>query len=57
MKTRYYTIDEICKELKIGKSTAYKWVREKRIKSTRVGRRIIVSETALDDFLMKSMAQ
>ena len=43
------TIDDICRELGIGRTTAYQLVR--RIRHTKVGRRILVEETELLDYL------
>ena len=43
------TIDDICRELGIGRATAYQLVR--KIRHTKVGRRILVEESELFDYI------
>lgn len=46
------TIEDICHELGIGRTTAYKFVRQ--IKHAKVGRRILVSEDDLFTYIRKN---
>jgi excisionase family DNA binding protein len=51
MKNKLLTIEEICAELGIGKNTAYKLV--KNMKHVKIGRRILVSEKELEEYIVK----
>jgi excisionase family DNA binding protein len=51
MKNKLLTIEEICAELGIGKNTAYKLV--KNMKHVKIGRRILVSEKELEEYIDK----
>lgn len=44
-------VDDLAKELRIGKCTAYKLVRSGKIRSVRVNRQYRIPRTALDEFL------
>ena len=45
------SVDDLMKMLHIGKTTAYKLVREKRIKHVKVGRKYIIPKKAVIEFL------
>lgn len=51
MKNKLLTIEEICAELGIGKNTTYKLV--KNMKHVKIGRRILVSEKELEEYIVK----
>jgi excisionase family DNA binding protein len=42
MNTELLTIDDLCHELGIGKNTAYKLIKSKKIKSAKIGRRLLI---------------
>ena len=45
------TVSELARELRIGRNTAYTFVRSGQIRSIKIGRTIRVPRTALEDFL------
>lgn len=47
MNENLLTIDDICQELGIGKSTAYKLIKTQKIKSCKIGSRLIVTKKEL----------
>ena len=55
MKNKLLTIEEICAELGIGKTTAYKLV--KNMKHVKIGRKILVPENELEAYVEKEMGR
>ena len=55
MKNKLLTIEEICVELGIGKTTAYKLV--KNMKYVKIGRKILVPENELEAYVEKEMGE
>jgi excisionase family DNA binding protein len=53
MKNKLLTIEEICAELGIGKTTAYKLV--KTMKYVKIGRRILVPENEVEAYVEREM--
>ena len=49
---KLFTIEDLTKELYISRSTAYKLARQ--IKHNKIGRRILISEDDLRDYLEKN---
>lgn len=49
MLPKLLTIDDICQTLGIGRTTAYKLIKD--INHTKIGRRILVSEDDLIDYI------
>jgi excisionase family DNA binding protein len=49
---KLFTIEDLTKELYISRNTAYKLARQ--IKHNKIGRRILISETDLRDYLEKN---
>ena len=45
------TVNEVCKALSIGKTTGYKLLREKSIPSGKIGNKILVRETDLQNYI------
>ncbi len=45
------TIEDICHELGIGRSTAYKLLKKKKIKSCKIGSRLVVKRKALERYI------
>ena len=50
-KIEILTVEDLAKELRIGKCTAYGLVRSGKIRSVRVNRQYRIPRTALDEFL------
>ena len=46
-----YSIPEVCEALQISRTTLWKLVRSRRLKSVRIGRRVLFSLKAVDEFL------
>lgn len=42
MTREYLSVDDVCKELDIGKTKAYQLIKDKKIKSCKVGKKIII---------------
>lgn len=51
MNKNLLTIDDICHELGIGRTTAYKLLKKKKIKSSKIGSRLIVKKEALERYI------
>ena len=45
------TVNEVCQALSIGKTTGYKLLREKSIPSGKIGNKILVRETDLQNYI------
>lgn len=48
-----HTIDEVMKRLRVGRSTAFGLIASRQLRSVKVGRRRLVSEAALIDFIQR----
>jgi excisionase family DNA binding protein len=46
-----YTIPEACKALQISRTTLWKLVQSRRLKPVRIGRRVLFTTRALEEFL------
>ena len=53
MNQNLLTIPDLCQELGIGKSTVYKLLKEKQIKSTKIGSRLIIRRDELEHYINK----
>ena len=53
MNQNLLTVEDVCRELGIGRSTAYKLLKKKKIKSGRIGSRIVVKREALEKYIEK----
>lgn len=53
MNKNLLTIEDICRELGIGRSTAYKLLKKKKIKSCKIGSRLVVTKDALKKYIEK----
>jgi excisionase family DNA binding protein len=48
---RLNTIEEVMERLRIGRSTTFELIASRRLRSVKVGRRRLVSEAALTEFI------
>lgn len=46
-----YTVSETCKALQISRTTLWKLVKSRRLKPVRIGRRVLFTTSALEEFL------
>ena len=53
MTREYLSVSDICNELHIGKTTAYQLIRDKKIKSCKVGKKIVIRKKDLDYYINK----
>ena len=53
MNLNLLTIDDLCHELGIGRTTAYKLLKKKKIKSCKIGARLIVKREELERYIKK----
>ena len=53
MNKKLLTINDLCAELGIGKNTAYKLCKQKRIDSLVLGRKIVIRRKDLNKFIDK----
>lgn len=51
MNKNLLTIDDICQELGIGRSTAHKLLKKKKLKGSKIGSRLIVRREELERYL------
>lgn len=51
MNEKLLTIEELCKELGIGRSKAYQLLKDKQIPSGKIGRRILVRRSDMDQYI------
>ena len=52
MNKELCTVDDLCKELGIGKNSGYKLLKCGVIKSTKIGRRIIFHRSELEKYIL-----
>lgn len=45
------TVEDLCKELGVGKNTGYNLLRNKIIKSKKIGKRYLVHRSQLDKYI------
>lgn len=53
MNANLLTIQDLCNELRIGKTTAYKLIKDKKIKATKVGNKLLISRKNFDAYLIQ----
>ena len=46
-----YSVPEVCEALQISRTTLWKLVRSRRLKPVRIGRRVLFSMKALEEFV------
>lgn len=51
---KFYTIPEIAEALKVTPQTIRAWIKQGKIKSQRIGRPILITESNLKEFLNQS---
>jgi excisionase family DNA binding protein len=51
---KFYTIPETAKALKVTPQTIRAWIKQGKIKSQRIGRPILITQSNLKDFLNQS---
>lgn len=51
MNQNLLTINDLCAELGIGKTTAYKLIKNKKIKSGKIGAKIVVHRNELNRYI------
>jgi len=51
MNKNLCTVEDICKELGIGKNSAYKLLKQKKIKSCKLGARLVVKRSELEKYI------
>lgn len=55
MNTELLTINDLCKELDIGKNTACKLIRDKKIKSAKIGNKFLITRKNLNQYIESLM--
>ena len=55
MNQELLTIPDVCKELGIGRNTAYKLTKSKKLKSAKIGHRTLVTRNALNEYISKKI--
>ena len=51
MNQNLLTVEDICQELGIGRSTAYKLLKKKKMKSSKMGARLVVKREELERYI------
>lgn len=57
MNENLITIPELCKELGIGRTTAYKMIRTGKLPHGHIGRKIVIHRSALNQFIANTTNQ
>jgi len=52
---RFYTIPETAKALRVTPQTIRAWIKQGKLKSQRIGRPILITESNLKEFLKESL--
>ena len=55
MENSLLTINEICSILRIGKTKAYELIKQKKIKSIKIGKKIIIPSSELNNYIAKQL--
>lgn len=55
MNANLLTIEDLCHELGIGKTTAYKLIKDKKIKAAKVGNKLLISKKNLETYISHLM--
>ncbi|ADQ04380.1 DNA binding domain protein, excisionase family [Caldicellulosiruptor owensensis OL] len=50
-----YTVQEAAKILSLGKTTVYELIRQNKIKCIYIGKKIIIPQKAIDEFIEQNM--
>lgn len=53
MTRDYLSVDDVCRELDIGKTKAYQLIKDKKINSGKVGKKIVIRKQDLDSYINK----
>ena len=51
MEDRWLTVDDICKYLSITKDTVYKWIEQKGMPVSKIGRKWLFRKEDIDDWV------
>jgi excisionase family DNA binding protein len=51
MEDRWLTVDDICKYLSITKDTVYKWIEQKGMPASKIGRKWLFRKEDIDDWI------
>lgn len=50
-KIKVYELKEVCKELNIGLQVLRSYIKEGKIKASKIGRKYLITEEAINEFL------
>ena len=53
MTREYLSVDDVCSELNIGKTKAYQLIKDKDLKSCKIGKKIVIRKKDLDSYIKK----
>jgi len=51
---KYYTVQEIAERLQTHKNTIRRWIKERKLGASKIGKEYRISETQLKQFIEKS---
>jgi len=51
MEDRWLTVDDICKYLSITKDTVYKWIEQKGMPTSKIGRKWLFRKEDIDEWV------
>jgi excisionase family DNA binding protein len=51
MEERWLTVDDICKYLSVTKDTVYKWIEQKQMPASKVGRKWMFQKDDVDKWV------
>lgn len=49
------TVDEMCQALRIGRNKAYDILKNKKIKSIRIGRKYLIPKISVQEYILKNI--
>lgn len=56
MEERWLTVDDICKYLSVTKDTVYKWIDNKNMPASKVGRKWMFQKSEVDEWIRLGQA-
>ena len=51
METKFYSVQEIAKMFSLSIFTVYRWIKDGKIRTLKVGRHVRISQKDLDNFI------
>ncbi len=56
-KIKVYELKEVCKELNIGLQVLRSYIKEGKIKASKIGRKYVITEESINDFINSNLVE